>query len=257
MEDLRIALVQTPLVWEDPQANRSALSDKLEKLKDEVDLIILPEMFTTGFTMSPEAIPVEEGPASLNWMKAQAKIHNAGIMGSMVFIQDGKHYNRLFLVTPEGAVAQYDKRHTFTLAGEDKKYEAGKERLICDFRGFRICPLICYDLRFPVWSRNSEDYDLLVYVANWPAPRIEAWDALLRARAIENMAFCVGVNRIGEDRNGHSYPGHSAAYDCLGKTLTSSKEETILQTVLSKEHLKLNRENLQFLNDRDNFTIEL
>ena len=256
MEELCIALVQTPLVWEDPQTNRDQLSGKLEELKKEVDLIILPEMFTTGFTMSPEAIPPEEGPASLDWMKTQAKKFNAGILGSIAFTREGKHFNRLFVVTPEGTLGQYDKRHTFTLAGEDRKYQAGKEKLVFDFKGFRICPLICYDLRFPVWSRNTEDYDLLIYVANWPEPRIDAWDALLKARAIENMAYCVGVNRTGTDLNGHQYPGHSAVYDCLGNTVVFSREETILYATLNKAHLHQNREKLQFLADRDSFSIE-
>ncbi|MBT8323045.1 MAG: amidohydrolase [Eudoraea sp.] len=256
MKELHIALVQTPLVWEDPQTNRKLLSDKLEALKEEVDLIILPEMFTTGFTMAPETIPAEEGPISLNWMKVQAKKHNAGIMGSIVYTDEGKHFNRLFLATPEGAVGQYDKRHTFTLAGEDRKYQAGSEKLFFDFKGFRICPLICYDLRFPVWSRNTEDYDLLVYVANWPEPRIDAWDALLKARAIENMAYCVGVNRVGADLNGHQYPGHSAVYDCLGNRVAFSREETTVHATINKAHLKRNREKLQFLADRDSFSIE-
>ena len=256
MEELRITLVQTPLVWEDPKSNRKQLSEKLESLQQQVDLIILPEMFTTGFTMSPEAIPAEEGPLSLNWMKTQAKKHNSGIMGSIVYTEEGKYFNRLFLVTPEGSVAQYDKRHTFTLAGEDRKYQAGSEKFSFDFMGFRICPMICYDLRFPVWSRNTDDYDLLVYVANWPEPRIDAWDALLKARAIENMAYCVGVNRVGADENGHQYPGHSAVYDCLGNTVVFSRVETILYATLTKAHLIRNREKLQFLADRDSFSIE-
>ncbi len=256
MEELHIALIQTPLVWEDPEANRRQLSDKLETLDRAVDLIVLPEMFTTGFTMSPEKIPVEEGSLSLKWMKSQARKYDAGIIGSIVFAQEGKYFNRLFVVSPEGTTAQYDKRHTFTLAGEDLKYQAGSEKICLEFRGFRICPLICYDLRFPVWSRNVEDYDLLVYVANWPAPRIEAWDALLKARAIENMAYCVGVNRVGTDPNGHHYSGHSAVYDALGKMLAFSREEAIVYATVGKSELKQIREKLQFLADRDSFSIE-
>lgn len=258
MEELHVAMVQTSLVWENPLANRALMADKMEQLKDEVDLIILPEMFTTGFTMSPGSIPIEEGQRTLDWMQQQAVKSKAAIMGSVVFTsEDNRNYNRLFFVGPNGELEHYNKRHTFTLAGEDKEYEAGKKRLVFAYKGFRICPMICYDLRFPVWSRNTVDYDLLVYVANWPAPRIGAWDALLRARAIENMAYCVGVNRVGNDQNGHSYTGHSAAYDCLGNTLVFSKEETILQAVFTKEHLKLYRDKLQFLKDRDNFNIQL
>lgn len=249
--------MQTSLIWEDPAANRKMLATKMEQLQGGADLIVLPEMFTTGFTMNPGAIPKEEGQKTLDWMQEQAIKFNAGILGSLVFTTENHHhYNRLFFVGPEGEMEQYDKRHTFTLAGEHKEYKAGKKRLLFTFRGFRICPMICYDLRFPVWSRNTEDYDLLVYVANWPAPRIGAWDTLLRARAIENMAYCLGVNRIGSDFNNLEYTGHSAAYDCLGNTLVFSQEEEILQTTLTKEDLKANRDKLQFLNDRDNFTIQ-
>ncbi|MCX2718313.1 amidohydrolase [Lentiprolixibacter aurantiacus] len=257
MEHLHVAMVQTALVWEDPKANRDLLASKMEQLEGEVDLIILPEMFTTGFTMDPGSIPADEGQRTLDWMQEQAKKYRAGILGSTVFIgENNRHFNRLFFVGPDGEQEQYDKRHTFTLAGEDKEYEAGKKRLLFEFRGFRICPMICYDLRFPVWSRNTEDYDLLIYVANWPAPRIGAWDALLKARAIENMSYCLGVNRLGSDQNGHEYTGHSAAYDCLGNTIVFSQEEAILQVVLSQQHLNLNREKLQFLKDRDHFNIQ-
>jgi omega-amidase len=257
MEELHVAMIQTSLVWENPPANRELLAAKMDQLKDEVDLIILPEMFTTGFTMSPGSIPIEEGQRTLDWMQEQAAKSKAAIMGSVVFnTKDKRHFNRLFFVGPNGELEHYNKRHTFTLAGEDREYEAGKKRLVFTYKGFRICPMICYDLRFPVWSRNTVNYDLLVYVANWPAPRIGAWDALLRARAIENMAYCAGVNRVGSDHNGHQYSGHSASYDSLGNALVFSKEETILYTVFTKEHLKVTRDKLQFLNDRDNFSIQ-
>ena len=256
MKELRLALVQTPLVWENPKANRELLARKFQGLNGKVDLIILPEMFTTGFTMNPENIPAEEGPTSVEWMAAIAKKYDAGIMGSLVFCEKDKYYNRLFLVAPDGVLAHYDKRHTFTLAGEHHKYIAGSDKVVCEFRGFRICPQICYDLRFPVWSRNTEDYDLLIYVANWPAPRISAWDALLKARAIENMAYCVGVNRVGKDPNGNSYSGHSTVYDCLGEQVANSEKEEIIYATLSKEHIQENRQNLQFLSDRDSFIVQ-
>ena len=258
MEELHVAMVQTSLNWEDPGANRASFSAKLEKLEAPVDLIVLPEMFTTGFTMNPGVIPSTEGEKTLNWMEQQAAKYKAGIIGSIVFTtDDNRHFNRLFFVGPEGEREYYDKRHTFTLAGEHKEYESGKKRVLFNYKGFRICPMICYDLRFPVWSRNTDDYDLLIYVANWPATRVGAWDALLRARAIENMSYCIGVNRIGSDHNGLQYTGHSAAYDCLGNTMVFSKEETILKTILTRQHLTENRDKLQFLNDRDNFSIEL
>jgi predicted amidohydrolase len=212
-------------------------------------------MFTTGFTMTPEHINEEEGLRTLVWMQAEAAKKNAAICGSMVFREDGHNYNRLLFVSPGGEHLAYDKRHTFTLAGEHKVYTAGKSKQLIEYRGFRICPLICYDLRFPVWSRNVEGYDLLLYVANWPAQRVQAWDTLLKARAIENMAYCAGVNRVGTDINGHSYAGHSAVYDALGNSLVYSEEEAILYAGLSLSHIRETREALKFLNDRDAFTL--
>lgn len=253
--ELQIALIQSPLSWEQPEVNRKAFSRKLEMLADRTDLVVLPEMFTTGFTMTPEHINEEEGHRTLVWMQAEAAKTNAAICGSMVFREDGHYYNRLFFVGPEGEQLTYDKRHTFTLAGEHKVYTAGRSKQLIEYRGFRICPLICYDLRFPVWSRNVEGYDLLLYVANWPGPRVQAWDALLKARAIENMAYCAGVNRVGTDTNGHVYVGHSAVYDALGNNLVFSEEETILYTGLSLAHIRETRESLKFLNDRDAFTL--
>jgi len=158
-------------------------------------------------------------------------------------------------VEPDGSYQYYDKRHTFTLAGEHQVYRAGTKRLIVDYRGFRICPMVCYDLRFPVWARNTEHYDVLVYVANWPKPRIVAWDSLLKARAIENLAYCVGVNRIGSDALDNDYLGHSAVYDCLGKRLRFSEKEEIIFAVLSKAHVDTTRKKLNFLADRDHFNL--
>jgi predicted amidohydrolase len=252
---LQIALIQSPLIWEQPEANRKAFSRKLELLADRTNLVVLPEMFTTGFTMTPEHINEEEGPRTLEWMQMEAAKVNAAICGSTVFREDGHYYNRLLFVKPEGEYIAYDKRHTFTLAGEHKVYTAGKSKQLIEYRGFQICPLICYDLRFPVWSRNVEGYDLLLYVANWPVPRVQAWDVLLKARAIENMAYCAGVNRVGIDINGHSYAGHSAVYDALGNSLVYSEEEAILYTGLSLSHIRETREALKFLNDSDAFTL--
>lgn len=252
---LRLTLVQIPLVWHDPKVNRKAVSELLRDERDNTDLIILPEMFTTGFTMTPEILADTEGPETLEWMRKEARKLNAAICGSTVFRQDGDFYNRLFFVTPEGDGISYDKRHTFTLAGEDKVYSRGKSRELITYRGFRIFPLICYDLRFPVWSRNTQGYDLLLYVANWPAARIQAWDTLLRARAIENMAYCAGVNRVGEDANGHAYPGHSAVYDSLGNQMIFGGKAGLLQASISKAALTETREKLRFLDDRDSFSL--
>ncbi len=255
--ELKIALVQPFLFWEDPEKNRNAFSKKMETISSDVDLIILPEMFTTGFTMSPENVSKEEGLLTLEWMQKKALEKNAAIVGSLPFYENGSYTNRLFFVQPNGSFQQYDKRHTFALAGEDKVYEAGSERLIVEYMGFRICPMICYDLRFPVWARYAEDYNVLIYVANWPKPRVSAWDTLLKARAIENMAYCIGVNRIGTDELGHEYSGHSAVYDCLGEQLVFSETEEVCYAILKNEHLKTTREKLRFLEDRDAFTLEV
>jgi predicted amidohydrolase len=255
-EKLNVALVQASLIWENPQKNRSFFSSVLEGISSDVDLIILPEMFTSGFTMHPENLDSEEGQKTIVWMQKWASAKNAAITGSIVFHIDGSFSNRLFFVHPNGKKEQYDKRHTFTLAGENEVYKAGAEKVIIDYRSFKICPMICYDLRFPVWARNTEDYDVLFYVANWPKPRISAWDTLLKARAIENMAYCIGVNRIGGDVVGHEYPGHSGVYDGLGEQLAFSQKEEVLYATLNKNHLTSIREKLRFLEDRDTFTLE-
>ncbi|WP_299531107.1 amidohydrolase [Ulvibacterium sp.] len=255
-KELTITLVQSPLFWENPERNREMFSKKLDAISNEVDLIILPEMFTTAFTMQPKNIKEEEGIKTVKWMQRQAAKKNAALVGSMVFQEDGRYFNRLHFVEPDGGFHTYDKRHTFTLAGEDKVYNAGEKKVLVEYKGFRFYPLICYDLRFPVWSRNTENYDALLYVANWPKPRITAWDTLLRARAIENMAYCIGVNRIGQDDTGHAYVGHSAVYDCLGNQLVFSDKETVLHTTLRKEHIETTRNKLKFLDDRDHFILE-
>ncbi len=253
---LRTALVQSPLVWEEPEANRQHFSKVLRQVASDTDLIIMPEMFNTGFTMHPEHVAQEEGPKTVDWMLQKALENNAAVVGSLPFYENDNYTNRLFFVEPNGKTTFYDKRHTFTLAGEDQVYTAGIEKLTVDFKGFKICPLVCYDLRFPVWSRNTEDYDILIYVANWPSPRITAWDALLKARAIENMAYCIGVNRIGSDEVGNEYIGHSAIYDVLGEPVAFSETEEIVYATLSKEHITSTRKKFKFLEDRDSFTWE-
>jgi predicted amidohydrolase len=180
----------------------------------------------------------------------------SAITGSMIIKENNNYYNRLLFVFPSGVIQYYDKRHLFSLAGEDAIYTKGKHRLIVEYKGFRICPLICYDLRFPVYSRNTEDYDLLIYVANWPETRIVAWDTLLKARAIENMCYVIGVNRIGEDHNKHKYVGHSQVVDCLGNYLVEPMEiEGVFISILDKEEMHETRKKLSFLNDRDAFTV--
>jgi len=255
-QQLTIALIQSQLHWEAPQQNRTMFEEKIDSISNDVDVIVLPEMFTSGFTMNPSNLDVLEGARTVEWMQNQAKKKNAAIVGSMVFQEDSKFFNRLWFVQPDGGLSTYDKKHTFTLAGEDKVYTAGNIRALIDFRGFKICPLICYDLRFPVWARNVENYDVLIYVANWPKPRIGAWDTLLKARAIENMAYTIGVNRIGQDNLGHEYSGHSAVYDALGNPIAYSEKEEIIYATLDKAHIESNREKLKFLEDRDDFTLK-
>ena len=252
---MNIAIIQTPLVWENPKANRKMFSEKIATLQGDVDLVVLPEMFTTGFTMNPHHIDRDEGSRTLAWMQENARTKKIAIVGSIVFQEQEAFFNRLFAVLPDGSYYQYDKRHTFTLAGEHKVYQAGTSKLLFEYKGFTFCPLICYDLRFPVWARNVEAYDVVLYVANWPKPRINAWDTLLKARAIENMAYCIGVNRIGQDELGYEYPGHSAVYDVLGNPLGFSSKEEILLVSLSKTHINTQREKLRFLEDRDQFNL--
>lgn len=230
---------------------------KIQSIPNDVDLIVLPEMFSTGFTMTPEKIASSEGKKTVDWMQSWAQKKDTAILGSIVFKENGKNYNSLFFVEPEGNAKRYDKKHTFTLAGEDKVYQAGTSKLLLEYKGFKLCPMICYDLRFPVWARNTEKepYDVLIFVANWPKPRIEAWDTLLKARAIENMAYCVGVNRIGLDGLGYEYSGHSAVYDVLGRQVAYSEKEEILYVSLDQDHIETVRNKLKFLEDRDNFSL--
>ncbi len=256
-EQLKVALIQRALAWENPAQNRDAIEKTVHGITKEVDLLVLPEMFTTGFTMQPENVAHSEGVETLSWMREVAANKKTAVMGSIPFFENENYTNRLFFVTPDGNHRHYDKRHTFTLAGEDKVYTKGTQRLIFTYKGFHLCPMICYDLRFPVWARNTEAYDVLIYVANWPKPRITAWDTLLKARAIENMAYCIGVNRIGTDENGHEYSGHSAVYDALGVQRAFSEKEEVVFAVLEKEHLTTTRNTLKFLDDQDEFTLKV
>lgn len=253
---MKIALIQTSLSWENPMENRSHLVQKINGFMEEVDLIILPEMFSSGFTMNPKAVSETMQGETVSWLQHLAKAKNCAITGSLVIEEKGNYYNRLVFVFPNGDIKTYDKRHLFTLAGEDKIYTAGTEKLIVEYKGFRICPLVCYDLRFPVFSRNAENYDVLLYVANWPKPRINAWDILLKARAVENMCYTIGVNRIGTDNNNLEYVGHSQAVDFLGNYLLEPQEtDGIFIISLDKEKLFETRIKLPFLDDKDDFKI--
>ncbi len=251
---MKIAVIQIPLVWEDPKSNRSYIERKINLIEEGTDLIVLPEMFTTGFTMQPERVAETIQGETIGWMQSLAKAKNCAITGSLVITEKGKYYNRLLFVFPSGEFQHYDKYHLFTLAGEDKRYSRGTQKLVVEYRGWKICPLICYDLRFPVFARNVELYDLLLYVASWPTIRIQAWDTLLKARAVENMSYVIGCNRVGQDEKEYDYSGHSQVIDCLGNYLITPQEsEGVFYTQLDKETLVKTRTKFGFLNDQDAF----
>lgn len=254
---LEVAMVQTNLVWEHPEKNRAQLTAKISQLSTAVDLIVLPEMFTSGFTMQAHLVAETMLGSTVQWMHKMAQQKAAALVGSLVIQEGGLYHNRLVFVTPEGELSYYDKRHAFSLVNEGETYTAGTKKLVVNYKGWRICPLICYDLRFPVWSRNVENYDVLLYVANWPVPRIQAWDALLQARAIENMSYCIGVNRVGKDGVGAQYNGSTACYDVLGRPLAKLplNEDTSAIVTLHKSHITKLRHAFNFLNDKDAFSL--
>lgn len=253
---MKIALLNSTLVWENPTENRTNFEEKINGINEAIDLIVLPEMFTSGFTMNPKKVAETMQGETVSWLIKLAKAKNCAITGSLVISENENYYNRLLFVFPDGKIEFYDKRHLFTLAGEDKVYTPGKEKLIVTYKGFKICPLICYDLRFPVFARNVENYDLLIYVANWPKPRVNAWDILLKARAVENMSHVIGVNRIGNDNNHLEYVGHSQAIDFLGNYLVEPQEnEGVFIVEIDKEKQDETRSKLGFLNDKDSFMI--
>lgn len=253
---MKIALIQSSLFWENPKANRNYFEEKINSITEKVDLIVLPEMFTTGFTMIPNNLAETMQGETILWLQSLAKTKKSAIIGSLVIKENNNFYNRLVFVFPSGEMQFYDKRHLFTLAGEDRVYTSGNKKLIVDYLGWKICPLVCYDLRFPVFARNIEGYDVLIYVANWPKPRINAWDILLKARSVENMCYTIGVNRIGEDQNNLEHVGHSQAVDFLGNyILEPQEEEGVFVVELDKEKLLENRKKLGFLNDKDSFEL--
>ena len=254
---MKVALIQSSLTWENPIANRNYFEEKINAINEKVDLIVLPEMFTTGFTMNPIKVAETMQGKTILWLQSLAKAKNSAITGSLIIKENNNFYNRLVFVFPSGEMEFYDKRHLFTLAGEDKVYTSGKEKLIVEYLGWKICPLVCYDLRFPVFARNVEEYDVLLYVANWPKPRINAWDILLQARSVENMCYTIGVNRIGLDASNFEYVGHSQAVDFLGNYILEPRvTEGVFIVELNKEKLLDTRNKLGFLNDRDSFELK-
>jgi omega-amidase len=259
MSTLRVSLVQQPLVWHDPLANRAHFEALLLPLAGASDLVVLPETFTTGFSMRAEELGEPPAGPTSEWLLRLAVTLDAAITGSVITAEAGRHYNRLLWATPQGELRHYDKRHLFRMGREHQHFSPGRSAWSVAWRGFSVCPLVCYDLRFPVFSRRRAelDYDLLLYVANWPAPRIDAWSQLLRARAIENQAYVVGVNRTGVDGLGVSYPGDSAAVDYLGRTLAQGGDAPAVLTVqLQHEALASFRERFPAHLDADRFTLD-
>lgn len=254
METLKITLLQPEIIWEKPSVNL----EKYQKLlsgTSRVDLIVLPEMFTTGFSMNPQKLSEKMDGTSVQWMKKLAREKNASVAGTLIIEEGGNYFNRCIWVFPEGNIEFYDKRHLFTMGNEHLHYTPGKERRIIEFRGWRFCPLICYDLRFPVWSRNTANYDVLLYLTNWPSARHHVWKSLLVARAIENQAYCVGVNRVGEDIHGKLHRGDSAFIDPKGFATFLGAAEKVETFKLSYRELHQFRKVFPVLNDQDSFSL--
>jgi omega-amidase len=255
---MKTALIQSAIIWENPEANRNYFEQKINSISESIDLIVLPEMFTTGFTMNPETVAEIMDGKTMGWLQSLAKAKKTAITGSLIIADNNNFYNRLVFVFPSGEIQFYDKRHLFTLAGEDKVYTSGTQKLIVDYLGWKICPLVCYDLRFPVFARNVENYDLLLYVANWPKPRINAWDILIKARSVENMCYTIGVNRNGVDNANLEYVGHSQVVDFLGNYILDPQEiDGVFIVEFDKEKMSNARNKLGFLNDRDSFEIKI
>ena len=255
---LSVALIQTDLVWEDVTANLATLEEKIAALPEAVDVIVLPEMFSTGFSMNAPRLAEVMNVTTTRWLKLMAAHTKALLIGSFQVKEAENYYNRLLCVRPDGTYDTYDKRHLFRMGAEHETFTPGSQRVIITWKGWRICPLICYDLRFPVWSRQPKNpYDVLLYVANWPTARAYAWNTLLRARAIENLSYVVGVNRIGTDGNGIAHAGGSLAVDFLGEALTDLGETESDKIVhLTKNTLEKYRKAFPALLDADAFFLE-
>lgn len=256
MSTLTVTIVQSELYWHDPERNLAQFGKMLEAVDGTADLVVLPEMFTTGFTMHAGENAERMGGRAVEWVARQAEKTSAALGGSLIIEEDGRYYNRFILAHPDGRLEHYDKRHRFRLAGEHEHYAAGSKLVTVEIKGWRIRPLVCYDLRFPVWSRNRDDYDLLIYTANWPARRHLAWETLVRARAIENLAYVAAVNRVGTDGNEIPYAGGSAIIDYAGEYLVEPSAEAGLRTArLDRDALNTFREQFPFHLDADPFDL--
>lgn len=261
MSTLTITTIQSKIFWEDSAANMRMLQQKIESINESTEIVILPEMFSTGFSMQTGLLAETMDGETIDWMKKVSNKNGIILTGSLIIKEDDKYYNRLIWMLPNGQNGYYDKRHLFAYAEEDQHYSPGNKRLIASVKGWKINLQICYDLRFPVWSRqqmkNKEaEFDILIYVANWPERRSHAWKTLLCARAIENQCYVVGVNRVGDDAKNIHYSGNSLVIDPMGQVLYHMAEEEDINTItLSKEKLEETRTKFPFLNDADNFTI--
>lgn len=240
MHNLKIAGIQSELFWEDIDANLEQFDSKIDSIKEDVDLIILPETFSTGFSMNQEIAEPMDGKA-VSWIAKKAKEKKCCITGSVLIEENGQYFNRMIIAKDDGEILTYDKRHLFTFGHEDKYFSAGRKRLVFELKGWKICPLICYDLRFPVWSRNNEEIDLYLYIANWPAVRSKAWDILLQARAVENVSYVAGINRVGYDFTNKHYGGNSSIIDFKG--------DSIFNFPIDKNHIEISTLNMKNLND--------
>jgi omega-amidase len=261
MEKLNLTLLQIPLVWENKAENLKAIAAKLDMLTAVSDVIVLPELFSTGFSMNSKVLAEKMDGPSVAWMQEQAAKKNCVICGSLIIEAENKYYNRLIWMKPDGSSSYYNKRHLFRMANENKHYSEGTRKLIVEYKGWKICLQVCYDLRFPVWSRrtSAEDYDLLIYIANWPQRRNHAWKSLLVARAIENQSYTIGVNRIGKDGNGNDYSGDSVVLNFLGEKITHSNpsDESAETVTLNKADLLDFRKNFPAELDADSFVISV
>ena len=257
---LRLSLIQSNLHWEDIDANLSMFEAKIHSI-NKTDIILLPEMFTTGFTNNSSNLAEEMGGKTCQWMTKLAKEKSAVIAGSIIIKENQKYYNRFLWVQADGTIEYYNKKHLFAMAKEDEFYTAGNKKKIIDFKGWKICLQVCYDLRFPVWSRRTQDpgqnYDLLIYVASWPKARIQAWSTLLKARAIENLSYCIGLNRVGTDGSGFEYTGASVLVDPLGTNLAGSHpgKDEIISCEINYSDLMTIRKKLPFDKDQDAFVL--
>ena len=252
---MKLTILQRNIEWANPQANVERADEAINRLPD-ADLFVLPEMFSTGFCTKPEGVAESADSETLHWMQRKAVERNCAVAGSVAVQENGKYYNRFYFVHPDGSVQHYDKKHLFTYGGEDKRFTAGTQRVVVNYRGVRILLEVCYDLRFPVWSRNLGDYDMILYVASWPTPRVDAWSALLRARAIENQCYVAGVNRMGTDP-ACEYSGGSAIIDPYGKTMAECPWscESEVTAEIDMEKLAAFREKFPVLNDADSFSL--